>query len=293
MVLAKFSREGNRPMKTFALETNHFTATYDYLWRLSDDRWAWEYARRSPKVIRYGERSGANDISEMKAPCADARLLRSRVPQTLAERLGFVFMPDPAMNALEGDVVWTRQAHPDQVEIFCSALGPGRTCDLRDRMISAFDITHVTDSIGREFLLLRGKGRVVQVRCTGLSLLGMEPVRMNLAISDIGAYERKLKAQKAALATLDDGPENEIPQWTKRTQILRNGLIALDGLDAGLSRREIAELLHGTDRVAADWNGPSLRHAMRYLIRKAEALRDGGYLVELLGSDIAMVRKAS
>ncbi|NHK27121.1 DUF2285 domain-containing protein [Parvularcula flava] len=280
-------------MKNFAIETNSVTAKYDYLWRLSDDRWAWEYARRSEKVNRYAESRGANDISEMKAPCADVRLLRSRVPQTMAERLGFVFMPDPAMNGLEADVVWTRQAYPDQVEVFCSALGPGRHCALRERMVSAFDITHVTDSIGREYLLIHGKGCVVQVRCTGLSLLGMEPVMMNLSISDIGAYERKLKAQKAALAILGDDPESQPPQWTKRTQILRNGLIAIDGLKAGLSRREIAELLHGKDRVAADWNGPSLRHAMRYLVRKAEGLRDGGYLVELLGSELGIYRKAS
>ena len=42
-------------MKTFTLETDAFTAKYDYLWRLSEDRWAWEYARRSNKVRRYAE----------------------------------------------------------------------------------------------------------------------------------------------------------------------------------------------------------------------------------------------
>lgn len=40
-------------MKTWILETDAFTAQYDYLSRLSDDRWAWEYARRSATVLQY------------------------------------------------------------------------------------------------------------------------------------------------------------------------------------------------------------------------------------------------
>ena len=280
-------------MKTFTLETDAFTAKYDYLWRLSEDRWAWEYARRSNKVRRYAESRTPDDISEMQAPCASIRLLKSRVPQTMPERLGFAFMPDPAKNGFEADVVWTRLAYPDQVEVNCSSLRPGQTCDIWERTVPICNITHITDSIGREFLLIRGKGCVVQVRCTGLSLLGMEPVRMNLTISDLDAFERKVKAQKAALALIGDGPDLTEPRWTKRTAMLRNGLIALDCLEAGLNRREIAEVIFGKDRVAEDWNGPSLKHSMRYLILKAEALRDGGYLVELLGSQFGITKTAA
>lgn len=280
-------------MKTFELETDTFTAKYDYLWRLSDDRWAWEYARRSKKVLRYAETRTDEDISEMQAPCENIRLLKSRVPQTMAERLGLVFMPDPKLNGFDADVVWTRQAYPDQVEVNCSPLPAGQTCDIYSRTVPICDITHVTDAAGREFLLIRGKGCVVQVRCTGLSLLGLEPVRMKLTISDLDAYERKVKTQKAALALLGDGPDTQAPQWTKRTAMLRNGLIALDCLEAGLNRREIAEVIFGKDRVAEDWNGPSLKHSMRYLILKAEALRDGGYLVELLGSQFGITKTAA
>ena len=257
-------------MKTFTLETDAFTAKYDYLWRLSEDRWAWEYARRSNKVRRYAESRTPDDISEMQAPYAD-----------------------PAKNGFEADVVWTRLAYPDQVEVNCSSLRPGQTCDIWERTVPICNITHITDSIGREFLLIRGKGCVVQVRCTGLSLLGMEPVRMNLTISDLDAFERKVKAQKAALALIGDGPDLTEPRWTKRTEMLRNGLIALDCLEAGLNRREIAEVIFGKDRVAEDWNGPSLKHSMRYLILKAEALRDGGYLVELLGSQFGITKTAA
>ena len=82
-------------MKTFTLETNAETAAYDYLSRLSSDRWAWEYARRNDDLRDDAAHRSDDDISEKKADCADIRILRSRVPQTVAERWGLVFMPDP------------------------------------------------------------------------------------------------------------------------------------------------------------------------------------------------------
>ena len=114
-------------------------------------------------------------------------------------------------------------------------------------------ITHLTDGQGREFLLLRGNGCVVQVRCTGLSLLGMEQVRMKLTISDMEAYERKLKAQKEAFEIYGTANESQTPLWSKRTQILRDGLVALDCLELGMCRREIATVLYGKDAVDAEW----------------------------------------
>ncbi|MEZ5945622.1 MAG: hypothetical protein R3C04_01990 [Hyphomonas sp.] len=38
------------------------------------------------------------------------------------------------------------------------------------------------DTSGHELLLLKGNGCVVQVRCTGMSLLAMEPVKMGFLI---------------------------------------------------------------------------------------------------------------
>lgn len=280
-------------MKTFTLETDAFTKKYDYLWRLSDDRWAWEYARRNQKLRQDAAACCREDIDVTQADCANIRLLRSRVPQTLAERWGLVFMPDPRLDALEADVVWSNHAFPDQVEIHCATRADGETCGIWERTVPYCSITHVTAPHGREYFLVRGKGCVVQVRCTGHTLLGLAPIRMKLTISDVDAYEKRLKIQQEAMRIFGDGPDTQAPLWTKRTQILRNGLIALDCLKAGLTRREIAEVLYGRERVAEEWNGPSLKHTMRYLILKAEGLRDGGYLVELLGSQRGLNRSVA
>jgi hypothetical protein len=156
-------------------------------------------------------------------------------------------------------------------------------------------ITHVTDSAAREYLLIRGKGCIVQVRCTGMSHLSIEPVRMKMQTPDLIRLDRKLKVQKEALRIYGKGPNTSAARWTKTTQILRNGVIALDCLKDGMTQREIASRLYGPATVAADWgaDGSALRAALRYVIRKAEGLRDGGYLVELLGARLGGDRQAA
>lgn len=282
-------------MKTFTLATSAETAPYDYLSRLSLDRWAWEYVRRNEDFRDDASNRVDADISEKKAECADIRILRSRVSQKIAERWGLVFMPSPELNGLKADAVWSHYVFPDQVEVNCTPRKPGQGCDIFERTTPHCSITHVTDSAAREYLLIRGNGCIVQVRCTGMSLLSLEPVRMKLQTSDMVAYERKHKLQREALRLYGKGPDTSAARWTKTTQILRNGVIALDCLKAGMSQREIASLLYGPATVAADWgvDGSALRAALRYVIRKAEGLRDGGYLVELLGARMGGDRQAA
>ncbi|MFN4024172.1 MAG: DNA -binding domain-containing protein [Hyphomonas sp.] len=282
-------------MKTFAIQPNSETASYDYLASLSRDRWAWEYARRNDSLIADAAQRGPSDMSEKRAPCADIRILRSRVPQTLAERWGLVFMPGPELNGLEADAVWSHYVFPDQVEVDCTPRNPGQSCDIWDRTVPYCSITHVTDGAAREYLLIRRNGCIVQVRCTGMSLLSIEPVRMKLQISDIVAFEGKHKRQREALRLYREGPDLSAIRWTKTTQILRNGVIALDCLKAGMSQREIASLIYGPGAVAGEWGTDvsALRASLRYVIRKAEGLRDGGYLVELLGARMGGDRQAA
>jgi hypothetical protein len=55
-------------------------------------------------------------------------------------------------------------------------------------------------------------------------------------------------------------------------------LQALDGALSGASQREIAVVLFGADVVAQKWHADSeLRARIRYLIRRASALMNGGY----------------
>jgi hypothetical protein len=53
-----------------------------------------------------------------------------------------------------------------------------------------------------------------------------------------------------------------------------------------MTHREIAVVLYGKVAVDAEWGVTSMKSTTRYLVNKAKALRDGGYLVELLGSQL-------
>lgn len=273
-------------MQHFTLETTPEMKRYDYLWRLSPDRWAWEFLRRNRDFQRDAALRRDDEISVMNAPClVDAKILRPRTPQTLADRWGLAIMPDPDLDAYHADVVWNRSAFRDQIEIYCITRAAHERCALWDRVTAISTFTHVTDFTGYEFLLVRCNGSVIQNQCSGVSLLGLEPVRMKLMISDMEGYVRRLKLLQAAFAVYDEHPVRKRPKWNKTTQVLRDGLIALDCLDLGGTRRDIAIALYGRDRVKEEWNGPSMKHTIRYLVTKAERLRDGGYLTDLVGAD--------
>jgi hypothetical protein len=272
-------------MQYFTLDSMIDLTRYDYLWRLSPDRWAWEFLRRNLAFRRDAEQRRPEAISEQHAPCVDAKILRPREPQTLADRWGLVLMPDPDLNAYEAEVVWNRAAFPDQIELYCITRAPGQKCKLWDRVAAISTFTHVTDFTGPEYILVRCNGSVIQQRCSGVSLLGMQPVRLKLMISDMEGYARRLKLLEAAFNVYDEPPGGSAPRWNKTTQVLRDGLIALDCLDLGGTRKDIATALYGPERVRAEWNGPTMKHAVRYLVKKAEALRDGDYLEELLNAD--------
>lgn len=269
-------------MSRSGLKPGEDQSAYDYLWRLSPDRWAWEFLRRNAAFRRDAALRGAEDLSVMPAPCPGVRMLRPRTDQAIAERWGLVFMPDPAANGYDAQVVWNRYAFPDQVEVTCRPCTPDQRCEIRDRTLPHCDVTHVTDLAGREYVLVRRGGCVIQVRSTGMSLLSIEPVRMKLTISDVESYNRQIKVLTSVIELYSETPDLSAPRWTKTTEVLRNCLIALDCLDQGARRRDIAIALYGAKRTREEWHGPSMKHTVRYLVRKAEELREGGYLRELL-----------
>jgi len=279
-------------MKKFTLEENSVTKRYSYLWRMMNDRWAWEYQRRNPDYREDAKTMSPDDISEMEV-CHSIKVYKSRVSQSVAERWGLIMMVDPDLGAIEANAVWTKEAYPDQVAINVVPRAKGETCEIYDKSVELCQISHFTDSVGREFLITRGNGCLFQARCRGLSLLGMEPVKMELSMPDFESYQRKAKAHEEGMRVFGNDPAAETPKWTKRTQILRDGLIALDCLELGMSRKEIANVLYGSERVADEWESGRMRDSVNYLISRATGLRDGGFRIELLGSHLGPGRQAA
>jgi hypothetical protein len=80
-------------------------------------------------------------------------------------------------------------------------------------------------------------------------------------------------------------PERSPSRVTRAALVHLRALQALDGITAGASHRAIARVLFGADAVTRRWTADGeLRAQVRYLVRRARALRDGGYRSLLMPS---------
>jgi len=95
--------------------------------------------------------------------------------------------------------------------------------------------------------------------------------------AQLAALARFRRGLRAAARSGDAPPVDHLP--ANRAYLARY-LRALDGDQAGLSVRAIAEQLFGADRVARDLETPNrnLLLQARYAIRRGRALMAGGYL---------------
>lgn len=262
--------------------SDHLSA-YDYCWLLSDSRWAWEFLRRNEDFLRDANLRSADDLSFVPA-CHQITLVRPRNAQTLAERWGLAFFPEPEHDGLEADAIWSGGIYSRRVHTHIAPRAPNEASEIYDRTVAICRITHFTDMAGREHLLLKGNGCVIQVICTGMSLLAREPVKLSMVIDSLDEFQTKLKTLQRAQRVYDPQAEAEIPEWTRHSLALRNALVALDCHDAGKTYFETAAFIYGEARARAAWDSPSraMKDEMKRALARAKELRDGGY-ASLLG----------
>lgn len=241
-------------------------ARYDHTWKLSRSRWAWEFLRRNEAFLAEAANRSPDEIS-VRTACRGITLIRPRTDQMAAERWGLAFFPDPRRNGFEANVFWSASLFPRQVHVQVSPGGSEQACAIYEKTARLCRIVHLVDAAGREHMLIKGNGHVVQVRCIGMSLLSPEPVKLGFLIrgtENLADRYKVLKdAQRVYDATSDVGPR----RWTRTSLALRNALIALDCRSAGLSIRETAAVIYGKDRADEAWAGPS--RAMKDEIRRA------------------------
>jgi hypothetical protein len=257
---------------------------YDYMWTLSRSRWAWEVLRRIPEYRRDAADRPEGELETFEA-CRGIKVIRPLIDQTIAERWGLAFMPDPDLNALEAELFWSDQIYPRKLTVQVSPRQPNEVCEIFERTTAVCRITHFTDRVGREQLVLKTDSCAVQVRCEGLSLVSGQLVRMSVVFDKFGELDHKLKLLERALGLYGTPRLVEKPVWRRDTLALRNAIIALDCIEAGLSQYDCARIIYGIERAEADWKAPggAMKSEMKRAFRKGVHLRDGGYR-ELLSS---------
>ena len=222
-----------------------------YLWTLQLDGagLAWEYLRRNPNYVEtWRGRRGSSEETE-------------------AGVWGLRALEDPALDARDVQPIWA--ANRD-TEVQLIPFSSGSHFDLWSFRGSK---TLIHDGVGVAGVVAPATATGVRFR---LSTQVLEGQPFAFAITPGPRLGERFRAaewfqQRAA------GGEPKAPQPSKTALDHMRRLMALDAMAAGLRQRQIGGLIFG---VAAfdDWHtDPRHRSNLRYLLRRAEALRDGGY----------------
>lgn len=265
---------------------------YAYTWKLSRSRWAWEFLRRNPRFLDDASRHEREEVSYRSA-CRSITLVRPRCDQAEAERWGLAFFPDVTANGFEADVFWSGALYPRTVSVHVGPRGDHGICEIFEETTKLCRIIHLTDRVGREHLLLKGNGCVVQVRCEGLSLLSPEPVRMQIVFDGVNDLDTKIRILAKARDVYRQQQEAIVPSWSRQSRALCHALIALDCHMSGLSHYETACVIYGPERAAQAWGDPggAMKGEMKRALKKGLHYKRGGY-TELLGSAAPLAHAA-
>jgi hypothetical protein len=253
---------------------------YDYTWTLSRSRWAWEFLRRNPDFRASATPDYRARISNRVA-CHGITILRPRSDQAEAEaeHWGLAIMPDPDLNAFEANVFWRASLYPREVSVQVVPRSETEIDHIFEKTIRHCKMVHMTDLAGREYLLLKGNGRVVQVGCSGLSLLSFEPVKVKFTIDTLGGFDNTLSTIDRATKLYETDFADSDPVWSRNGLAWRNAVIALDANSAGLNYFETACVIYGEERASKAWAGDSraMKDEMKRALQRGRDLRDGGY----------------
>ncbi|KRE89471.1 hypothetical protein ASG87_03825 [Frateuria sp. Soil773] len=222
----------------------HASAAYLYVLHLDGPALAWEYLRRHPDYRRDWRHHGRTGA---------------------VARWGLHMLENPNLDARDAHPVWypepagVVQLHPD--------LAPAA-----DAM--RFDFWSVA---GHKRLFHDGRHLALTVWSPG----HWQRFALALALEQGMPYVQAVHGGDPALPPLASDP---VPWSRSRARPSRGALLethtlqALDAALAGATLREVAEVLYGPVRVAADWHADSaLRAHVRRLAQRGAVLMRGGY----------------
>lgn len=244
-----------------------------YVPLLEADRsmFAWEWLRRDPSYRNAAgkERRNENGRAGFVLPANAA-----------ASQWGLHAFEAPERGVPEARPVWRRDV---LARVLCAkAERAGAPEDCFDIGRLQHFATIVDDGDGSEHLLLSDGRRSLRIDLVGSLCAGQ--ALLEYCLAGFTRLTGPLLVLRQLLALLRDGdfspalhrPETRAARW-----IL--ALRAHDGMTAGATQREIAEVLLSADAAAPRWrvHAPTVRSAVQRLLREAKRMEAGGYLALL------------
>jgi hypothetical protein len=229
---------------------------YDYLERLPPEGLAWEFLRRNTKY--------QHDYNLRKSE------RRSRSRAEIANRWGLQYLVDPTESALVKPVYWSPKADPAVLVIIRTPdlFGPKIQLDipvsLTQKSAGGFNAAGVFDDCFFN-LIFTARSKPTD-HCTALLPIDDD------CLSRIETLTRFWRALHGRTVPADSRLTS---QQQRRIRLMMQ---AFDGRDNNASYREIADVIYGASRVAADsWKTSALRDATISLVKDGKAMVEGEY----------------
>lgn len=253
--------------------------------RLPYAAWAWEYLRRNPEYRRAYRLSRPGRQRPIQLHTG-AVLIRERRRWPDAEKWGLLTFSDPDEACDEANVFWRPDLLAGALPIRLKPLAKiGEDDDLgaHDEIELCRLPTRrvMLDSVdGARHILLCGRRFWVQLLCETAYPAG-EICSIGVRIDGARHYKRRLDTANQLLSLYHSaGGKISLIGRSRDSTRLAQGLIAFDIVEAGGSRRDVAEAVFGPDKIAERWGEPSRYYEdwARRLIARARFMVNEGYL---------------
>lgn len=196
----------------------------------------------------------------------------------------------PDEPAPEAPVIWLQNLSRHVIASNADRIGAPDQLDFDIRHIPFTAHVHI-DALGSQHVVLKSSVLHVVLLVSG-PLITMAPVRLQFAshgltrlgqhIDALGALAHLLIGRRLAIPADRPGEVDRIK--------LRDAIIALDGERAGATRREIATVIYGAERVAEEWTHPDgrLKAVIKRDVLRGRRLVAGGYRNLVAGGTLAI-----
>lgn len=148
------------------------------------------------------------------------------------------------------------------------------------------------DALGRQHLTMKGANAYVVLLISG-PLVSAGPVHIRLIFNGIRHLDRDITSLSAFAQIVHGIRRNAIHDLPGPVDTikLRDALIAFDGERAGATRREIATVIYGADRVDEEWKQSSgrLKAVIKRDVLRGRRLVAGGYLKLVAGGTNSVI----
>ena len=252
---------------------------YDRRLSLPGSGWAWEFKRRDPALKK--ARRCARAVRAHAAMRADGSIIyRLNQRCHVAEKFGLHFIPDPVLSAFDTAAFWL----PETMSASFDAAIDAETSGMNGARHLKWD-----DLPGEKFFLVApGRRDKLVIRAPyyaaqfALDVSGAPVPHSAFFFLKLGAdhlaAESLRRLEEFGRACRGLAAHRKPPRGASPER-LRDALIALDGELAGVSRRNIAEAIFGTDVVKDDWESGinSYKQRTKRLVDKGLALMTSGY----------------